>query len=195
MRKLLALVVPLGSLVVVAWILHASSANAATVVWETGRVQGTQLLLDPLGTGTFTFDPGDAEVPGVDYYSGLTGDWSTNASGGNPGTWSGTFMMGSIIFGTSAGVYSLPSGLVPGGTLVLSGPITFSATPPLPPTLTDLRTESTLTITTVNPTDYSFSGNFQLTATVVPEPSTSLLAAAGVALLAMLRRLRTRPAV
>jgi hypothetical protein len=189
MRKLLSVVIPLACIVAVGSVFRAKPASAATVIWESGTIQGTQHLYDSLGTGTFTFDAGDAGVPGVDYYSGVTGTWSENASGGNPGTWSGTFMMGSIIFGTSAGVYSLPSGLTVGGQLLLSGPITFTGTPPLPASLTDLRTESQLTVTNVDGIlqQYSFSGVFQLTATI-PEPMTSLLAATAVAALALLRR-------
>jgi hypothetical protein len=157
--------------------------QARALVFETGQLSGTQSFSTVSAEGQFTFDLGFNDLPGVDYSSATAGGPGTFevVSGTElTGSWSGTFTTpGSpVVFGVTSGTYSLSGSPVPGATLLLSGPITFNATPPLPAGLTDLAMEGSATVDAFLGFGYHFSGTFELTA--VPEPSAGLLLALGL---------------
>ena len=170
--------------------------QARGLVFETGQLSGLQVFSTVSATGHFTFDPGFNDLPGVDYSSataGTPGSFDVSTDTGLSGSWSGTFTTpGSpVVFGVTTGTYSLSGTPLPGATLLLSGPITFSATPPLPAGLTDLAMNGTATVTAYLGYGYTFSGTFELTA--VPEPGAGLLLALGLVALAAKSSCRTTP--
>jgi cysteine-rich repeat protein len=169
----------------VAIALVAGSANetsAALVIWETGSLSGYQswdYTGCPLGssaraTGTFTFNSGDEDVPGVDYYAAATpgspGTFDVCVATEPLDTWSGTFSGSNLLFGTTEGYWtlSLPWPEI-GAILTLNGPITFDPQPPLdpmPPELTNLRMSALATVTGVDGGGYWFSGSLSMIADV-----------------------------
>jgi cysteine-rich repeat protein len=152
----------------------AESLHAVEVVWETGALVGTATrIADPrcgstegYSSSTFTFDPGDAELAGVDYSDASPGTSQVCHCCGQTGTWRGEFGAAGVTFGITNGNYWITPAapLHVGQQLHLEGDITFSAPghPPLPPELTNLRTRSTTFVTAVFPTTYNFQGTFEL---------------------------------
>ena len=151
----------------------AGPVSAVEVVWEKGALTGTasrvaspECATGAFSSGIFTFDVGDEELAGVDYFAANPGTFQVCYCCGAVGAWQGDFGAGGVTFGTTSGNYALvPSGqVVVGETLQLDGPITFSAPgyPALPPELTNLRVSSTSTVTEVFSQSYNFQGVFEL---------------------------------
>jgi len=93
----------------------AVETGAAPVTWETGSLAGYQswdYTGCPVGssaraTGTFTFDSGDEDVPGVDYYAaanpGSPGTFDVCVATDPDDTWSGTLSGSNLLFGATSG--------------------------------------------------------------------------------------------
>ena len=181
-----------------------AAVPAQALTFETGMLYGLNIITGPgtsNATGTFVFDSGAADFPGVDYAAATTpnpGTFSVSTIGYQNGTWSGAFTATNLVFGSTSGVYSYVGGVQVGTEISLTGPITFNATPPLPPGLTDLAFASNATVTDVvygGPyfvVQYSFQGPFQLTA--IPEPGSLTLLALGLCGLALASRRSERKA-
>ncbi len=175
-------------LIAIPVLLSSFTGTAKALVWESGTLSGTNTVSNVGGfpelsdaIGTFSFNAGVDQVPGVDYSAQNPGSFDVDVTGfGATGTWTGTFSATNLLFGTTSGTYNLPFGVPVGNgdTLLMNGPITFTTTPPAPPlpaTLENLTLSATVTISNVtrdgfgNLISYDFAGTFTLNANF-PEP-------------------------
>jgi hypothetical protein len=164
------------------FLLTAEIGTAAT--FETGTLSGHQDNTYGVASGTFTFDPGEAGLAGVDYSPYATpatpGGFSVSTMPGNvlhTGEWHGQFATtgGAVVFGSTDGTYGVNFST---RQLTIAGPVGFNAVPPanpLPQGYANPRVSGVYDITNIildgnnRVVSYDFSGPFELTAWFRPE--------------------------
>ncbi len=163
----------------VAFTSHATNLGATRVVWERGtNVQG--FSTDGIALALFELEPGEEEVPGVDYSPCTASVPGLSLAFASDGTVSGSLFApdgpACQFEAEFSGTYSVsPAGPVQVGSSIRVDAVvpSFTGVPPLDPSLSDstLFFSATNIVTALNGASFNFQGSFELSASTDAENS------------------------